>query len=567
MSIYEYAANNNYYSDEAELTPNVTCRNATLVVTDRRRPGLALLPGGRWIVNGSDAYWNGTDCVVRASASEAAPFELPMAVVGPLIGVLAAAAAVGVGVCLLERRRKRLLRVHGASPASLTEDSKSFTWRFLLGVLDLLQSTCFDWCGLVCPRRLDRIEFLSTRYNDFTGSVFKVFVDLKIHGQERLRWLDAWATLDKDASNSVDFSEFADYFALPPSAYSRRFFDTFNEDQNGAVPIRGFPASSRRRGKRRTVVTDARAVGDFLAQTWATCAVDKTCCETLSFRLLCRRAHWDERVSVLDIKDLEHFIHHRYKFRRTNAKKKAFQVFSFVDADGSGGIDFREFRKFSDDNAVFLGLGHGYQRKMRDKLFGHDYWAKQTGKRKSLYALDRDFHAKMDAYYAARYDATKAPSFWDDFPEVYERCCELLRAEAKKAATLETLHVSMRANLHRRMIAALENLTVDSTTLRGSFYKWKQRARLATKMRAAVDDMTGANDDAKPLDESVHLAIVQASDRSTPTHEMILDLRAKNLRESARKLSRKQALARADAGASARLVHVSPPKTRVIAVR
>lgn len=323
----------------------------------------------------------------------------------------------------------------------------------------------------------------------------------------------------------------------------------------------------RRRGKRRTVVTDARAVGDFLAQTWATCAVDKTCCETLSFRLLCRRAHWDERVSVLDIKDLEHFIHHRYKFRRTNAKKKAFQVFSFVDADGSGGIDFREFRKFSDDNAVFLGLGHGYQRKMRDKLFGHDYWAKQTGKRKSLYALDRDFHAKMDAYYAARYDATKAPSFWDDFPEVYERCCELLRAEAKKAATLETLHVSMRANLHRRMIAALENLTVDSTTLRGSFYKWKQRARLATKMRAAVDDMTGANDDAKPLDESVHLAIVQASDRSTPTHEMILDLRAKNLRESARKLSRKQALARADAGASARLVHVSPPKTRVIAVR
>ncbi|KAH8061182.1 hypothetical protein JL722_4483 [Aureococcus anophagefferens] len=187
MSIYEYAANNYYYSDEDELTPNVTCRNATLVVTDRRRPGLALLPGGRWIVNGSDAYWNGTDCVVRASASEAAPFELPMAVVGPLIG-----------------------------------------------------STCFDWCGLVCPRRLDRIEFLSTRYNDFTGSVFKVFVDLKIHGQERLRW----ATLDRDASNSVDFSEFAEYFALPPSAYSRRFFDTFNEDQNGAVPIRGFPASS-----------------------------------------------------------------------------------------------------------------------------------------------------------------------------------------------------------------------------------------------------------------------------------------------------------------------------------
>ncbi|KAH8061183.1 hypothetical protein JL722_4484 [Aureococcus anophagefferens] len=149
---------------------------------------------------------------------------------------------------------------------------------------------------------------------------------------------------------------------------------------------------------------------------------------------------------------------------------------------------------------------------MRDKLFGHDYWAKQTGKRKSLYALDRDFHAKMDAYYAARYDATKAPSFWDDFPEVYERCCELLRAEAKKAATLETLHVSMRANLHRRMIAALENLT--------------------------------------------------ASDRSTPTHEMILDLRAKNLRESARKLAE----ARARARRRPRLP-VSPPKTRVIAVR
>ena len=311
-------------------------------------------------------------------------------------------------------------------------------------------------------------------------------------------------------------------------AVRRRFFDTFNEDRNGAVPIR-----------------------DFLTQTWAVCAIDRTCTERAAFRLLSRQAHFEAGVSVLDVKDMEHFLHARYKFRKANAKKKALHIFAYIDTDNSGGISFDEFRDFGRTNLVFLALGHGFQQKMREKLFGQAYWRKQTAKRKGAYTVDRPFHEALDAYARARYGpGAAAPSFWDDFPEVYERCCELLRHEANKNASLKTLHVTMRAKLHGKLIAALENLTMDARTLEGAFLKWRNRARTATKMRRAVDDMTGANDDEKQLDEEVHRAIVQASDRVTPVHDMINDMRHKNLQTSARKLTRKQQLAAAEAALS-----------------
>ena len=92
---------------------------------------------------------------------------------------------------------------------------------------------------------------------------------------------------------------------------------------------------------------------------------------------------------------MEHFIAYRYKFKKSNCKKKAFQVFAHIDSDGSGGIDLEEFRAFSQTNPVFLALGHWHQTRLREKLFGYDYWRKQTQKRRKMYKFDKAFHKEL----------------------------------------------------------------------------------------------------------------------------------------------------------------------------
>ena len=89
MSVYQYAAEDDVYQDDylASLTPNVTCRNETVVETVRRVAGLLLLPGGRWVIDGNSSSWNGTDCVVVPPRAAAEAFELPMGIVGPALAV------------------------------------------------------------------------------------------------------------------------------------------------------------------------------------------------------------------------------------------------------------------------------------------------------------------------------------------------------------------------------------------------------------------------------------------------------------------------------------------------
>ena len=61
----------------------------------------------------------------------------------------------------------------------------------------MLQSFCWDYCGIALPRRINRIEFLATKYNDGMGNVYKTFEALKIEGDDRLQWIDTWAAIDK----------------------------------------------------------------------------------------------------------------------------------------------------------------------------------------------------------------------------------------------------------------------------------------------------------------------------------------------------------------------------------
>lgn len=525
--------------DDDLFVANVSCRNESLV---RYGKGLGLLPGGFWITENGTEYWNGTDCV-EAPLRETHAFPLPLGILVPAVAALLGVCLLGAACYGLERRRKRLMRVYANAPASLTEDNQGFLWRLLLTLFELVQSVLWDCCGITMARKLDRTAYLSTKYNDYSGATFKAFVELKINGDDRLKWLDAWATLDGDGSNLVDLPEFLKFFELRRTTYARRLFDTFNTDCTGAIPLR-----------------------DFLVRTWATCACDRVCVERVAFALLSRSKQWPgEDVSTIDHKDVERWVTFRYGLKHTNARKKAFQVFKYIDADGSGGISFSEFAEFGRKNLVFVAFGQFYVEKMRAKLFGDAYWAKQTAKRKKMYALDKNFQKEIAAYAKARYDPAKTPSFWDDFPEVYEHCVALARKKAGTAKTLESLHVTMRADLHRRLIKALENLCTDSQSLSGAFYRWRSRAAQMTSMIRAVEEVTGGNEneEKKTLDAAVHEAIVASCDRITPRHKLIEDVYYGTRRSQERKRTREAQFAAAQSGVI-RVAPMAPEDHRAI---
>lgn len=122
--------------DDDAFVANVSCRNGSLVAFGG---GLVVAPGGAWVRNGSDWTWNGTDCLERGVAATLG-FALPLGILVPAAAAVAAAAVLSATVCLLERRRKRLLRVHADAPVSLTEDNQNILWRLLVTLFDLVQT-------------------------------------------------------------------------------------------------------------------------------------------------------------------------------------------------------------------------------------------------------------------------------------------------------------------------------------------------------------------------------------------------------------------------------------------
>mmetsp|Transcript_17803 Transcript_17803/g.52947 ORF Transcript_17803/g.52947 Transcript_17803/m.52947 type:complete len:168 (+) Transcript_17803:178-681(+) len=80
----------------------------------------------------------------------------------------------------------------------------------------------------------------------------------------------------------------------------------------------------------------------------------------------------------------------------------------------------------------------------------------------------------------------------------------------------------MQQDLHRKLIAALEHLCTDARSLEGAFARWRARARQITKMRRALEVMTGADEEELGVDETVHASIVEGMARATlrPPYEV-----------------------------------------------
>ena len=114
-------------------------------------------------------------------------------------------------------------------------------------------------CGCVLTKKLSRIDFLATKYNDGQGSVFKIFDALKIDGDDRLQWIDTWAAMDKDQSNSMDEKEFHQVRAPSPYScysYDSSYLDSYSTSTSACARRRTRTGCSR--SSTRTSTTTCR---------------------------------------------------------------------------------------------------------------------------------------------------------------------------------------------------------------------------------------------------------------------------------------------------------------------
>ena len=131
---------------------------------------------------------------------------------------------------------------------------------------------------------------------------------------------------------------------------------------------------------------------------------------------------------------------------------------------------------------------------------------------------------------------------------MYERVVAQLKERTDREKSLATLHVTMRADLHRRLVQALETLSTDSKSLRGAFSRWRSRAKQKSRMLRAVDELTGANDDETEMDETMHAGIVEVMDRTTPAYEIHENVFQEHARKATAPRKKQDVLDRAMAG-------------------
>ncbi|KAH8073177.1 hypothetical protein JL721_3160 [Aureococcus anophagefferens] len=421
------------------------------------------------------------------------------------------------------------------------------------GFYECLQALCWK-CGVVIPKPIDRVDYLRGKFEG--KQVDAMFQRFGIDDpSERVRWQDSWVMLDDDHSDLVDRAEFLAYFELP-APWGDRVFEIM-----------------------RGSVREELNFLQFVEGMVALCTTDRKACEDFSFRLISRfgaNTHAPEDDMCLDVKDVENFLLDRgydrdadaevndpdRTFERAKAKTRSLKIAGFMDEDGSGGVSKKEFLEFSNENFIFLALGHVYQEMLRKKQFGEAYWveltkrlanrgrdatvlgsmrsfrgslsaalakAKRRQSRKSVVVFrtagqrdernDGGFEggefaaaaekapddaprrltsslnpfgskrlqgaARLEAEFfsgirrfAAQHYPRKPPEGWlpyfrDDFGFIYARLRELKQQRKQISDSALKLRMRMSEDLCRKFLDIIEDLATDSTTLRGSFYRWK----------------------------------------------------------------------------------------------
>ena len=369
--------------------------------------------------------------------------------------------------------------------------AKRFRWFWRMVCCACLLGKCFlvwvnglvEGCGKMCTfcyaytmweffgkvtHTVNKEQYLLEKYMDQRGELIAAFQTLRLSDQQRLRWVELWSVIDADENNSMDKGEFLAFFDLVDKKkllYTDRLFAIFNRNFNGFVNIR-----------------------DFLVTTWLFCTFDATRVAEISFRLLSRRGDvFEPDTTIIDLVDIDAFVKARYdplgRKKDTTLKKIAVAIFAFLDVDGSGGVGFDEFLVFSKQNPIFLYYGHWYQTRMREAIFGEQYWRDETNSRPEMFARDvmqeamlRDNILDQLASLGVMGDEIqkkKGNKFKVDFPEAWYKQKEDAFLAKQALKDKQDLANEMAKHTFARMVKVFTKLVPDAIGLRPAFAIWK----------------------------------------------------------------------------------------------
>jgi len=349
---------------------------------------------------------------------------------------------------------------------------------FLRWIMGLVQGTSkmFIFChayimweffGKV-THSVNKEQYLLEKYMDQRGELIAAFQTLQLSDQQRLRWVELWSIIDADESNTMEKGEFLTFFDLVDKRdmlYTDRLFAIFNRNFNGFVNIR-----------------------DFLLTCWLYCCFDASRVVEVSFRLLSRRGDvFEPDTTIIDLVDIEAFVKVRYdplgRKKDTSLKKIAVAIFAFLDVDGSGGVGFDEFLVFSKQNPLFLYYGHWYQTRMREAIFGEQYWRDETNARPEMFTRDvmqeamlRDNIEGQLASLGMLGDEIQKKNgnkFKVDFPEAWYKQKEDAFMAKQAIKDKQDLANEMAKHTFARMVKVFTKLVPDAIGLRPAFAIWK----------------------------------------------------------------------------------------------
>jgi len=315
---------------------------------------------------------------------------------------------------------------------------------------------------------VNKEQYLLEKYMDQRGELIAAFQTLRLSDQQRLRWVELWSMIDADENNTMDIDEFLSFFDLVDKKdmlYTKRLFAIFNRNFNGFVNIR-----------------------DFLVTTWLYCTFDATRVAEISFRLLSRRGDvFEPDTTIIDLVDIEAFAKARYdplgRNKETSLKKIAVAIFAFLDVDGSGGVGFDEFLVFSKQNPIFLYYGHWFQTRMREAIFGEQYWRDETNARPEMFTRDvmqeamlrdniQDQLASLGIL-GEEIQKKKGNKFKLDFPEAWYKQKEDAFLAKQALKDRQDLANEMAKHTFARMVKVFTKLVPDAIGLRPAFAIWK----------------------------------------------------------------------------------------------
>ncbi len=206
--------------------------------------------------------------------------------------------------------------------------------------------------------------------------------------EERVLWLKMWLEIDEDGNNKMSYEEYLDFFYMTDNVYIKRSFDIMNSSYTGYLLFYFFTLIF--------IIFISKGVVTFLELLIFASKylyVDKESTIEFCFRLISRRGSlFNPKISILDVDDFKEYIRVHYDNKNlTKAKKRAMNIFTYIDADGDGGLDIQEFTKFCEINPVFVRFTHTIQQHLRKVIFGIAYWVEKT--RTIKYSLATGFAA------------------------------------------------------------------------------------------------------------------------------------------------------------------------------